>query len=217
MFIENKYTKVYYQIINRSRDMNRNKKEDYFERHHIVPKSMGGSNDKDNRVLLTPKEHYICHLLLTKMVNGINKQKMAYALWNLANVKGNKNQMRHKLSSRAYEMTRRIVQQNGRKEWPKEFKEKMRTTWINSLTSKSGEENGEFKGYFHTPWGKFASRREAFKKCPYKGFSSHRISKACKDYGMFDKIMRHRPITIPIEWVGKTYKELGFWFEEVHK
>lgn len=61
------YTRVYQSIIGRARALSRSKKEAYFESHHIHPKSLGGSNKKENLVLLTPKEHFICHLLLTKM------------------------------------------------------------------------------------------------------------------------------------------------------
>jgi hypothetical protein len=39
----------------------------YTESHHIVPKSLGGSDHKDNLVDLSAREHFICHLLLTKM------------------------------------------------------------------------------------------------------------------------------------------------------
>ena len=38
--------------------------QDIYEKHHIVPRSMGGSNSKENIVSLTPKEHYIAHALL---------------------------------------------------------------------------------------------------------------------------------------------------------
>lgn len=39
----------------------------YYETHHIVPKCLGGSDEKSNLVLLTPEEHFIAHLLLTKI------------------------------------------------------------------------------------------------------------------------------------------------------
>ena len=42
----------------------------YTERHHVVPKSMGGSNSADNIVRLTPEEHYVAHQLLVKMYPG---------------------------------------------------------------------------------------------------------------------------------------------------
>lgn len=44
------------------------------EKHHIIPRSCGGSNKKTNQVELTLKEHHICHLLLIRM----NKCKSYY-------------------------------------------------------------------------------------------------------------------------------------------
>jgi NUMOD3 motif len=40
---------------------------DYTERHHILPKCLGGSNKKENLVDLTAREHFIAHLLLAKL------------------------------------------------------------------------------------------------------------------------------------------------------
>ena len=78
MFIENKYKKWYFSIItNASNRVNQN---GYTERHHIIPKSMGGNRSKSNIVRLTGREHFICHRLLFRMVTGIDKQKMALAL-----------------------------------------------------------------------------------------------------------------------------------------
>ena len=41
--------------------------EGYSELHHIVPKSLGGSDNPDNLVKLSAREHFICHYLLAKM------------------------------------------------------------------------------------------------------------------------------------------------------
>lgn len=51
----------------------------YTERHHIVPKSLGGTDCKDNLVRLTAREHSLCHLMLVRMTEGTAKKKMAYA------------------------------------------------------------------------------------------------------------------------------------------
>lgn len=40
---------------------------------------MGGNNSKENLVKLTAREHFICHVLLTKMTEGVYKQKMIAA------------------------------------------------------------------------------------------------------------------------------------------
>jgi hypothetical protein len=79
IFIDNKYTTTYYNIIERAQS--RTKSLDcYTEKHHIIPKSLDGGNDKCNLVVVTAKEHYILHCLLIKMVAGNQKAKMVYAL-----------------------------------------------------------------------------------------------------------------------------------------
>ncbi len=91
VFIDNKYTKWYYQIIKNAsiRD-----NLGYTEKHHIIPECFymlrsrkgpkgwleGDPNDTNNIVKLTAKEHFICHLLLPKMLTGIAKAKMVCAL-----------------------------------------------------------------------------------------------------------------------------------------
>jgi hypothetical protein len=40
---------------------------EYTEKHHIVPRCQGGSDDLTNIVQLTPEEHYLCHQLLVKI------------------------------------------------------------------------------------------------------------------------------------------------------
>ena len=67
MFIQNKYTKWYYNIINKAKFENRIKsKEQYYEKHHIVPKCMGGSDDFNNIVKCRLRVHFILHFLLSK-------------------------------------------------------------------------------------------------------------------------------------------------------
>ncbi len=62
------YQKIYDQIVEKARSENRKKsKIDYYERHHIIPKCLNGSNEKSNLVLLTAKEHFICHKLLAEI------------------------------------------------------------------------------------------------------------------------------------------------------
>jgi hypothetical protein len=64
--LHNKYRTWYRSIIH---EVFSRSKEDgiYYEKHHIIPKSLGGSNKKPNLVLLTAREHFLCHWLLTKM------------------------------------------------------------------------------------------------------------------------------------------------------
>ena len=98
MYLLNKYTTWYYNIINNAK--NRTSIE-HTDKHHIIPRSLGGSNDKDNLVSLTRREHFICHLLLVKMTEGIDKYKMACAAFYMSNV-------RNKINSRTYEIVRKL-------------------------------------------------------------------------------------------------------------
>jgi len=41
--------------------------EGYKERHHIVPRCLGGNDDPSNLVDLTPEEHFVAHQLLVKL------------------------------------------------------------------------------------------------------------------------------------------------------
>lgn len=102
-FINNKYTKWYYNIIESAKS---NPFNGYTEKHHIIPKSLGGSNDKSNLVVLSARQHFICHWLLTKMTEGKNKWKLGYA-FNRMLVSGSQKQQRYTpKSSKLFEICR---------------------------------------------------------------------------------------------------------------
>ena len=76
------YSKIYSKLIEKARGR---LFEGYTERHHIIPRCLGGSDDPSNLVRLTPEEHYIAHLLLVKIYPG--DSKLIYA----ANMMANRN------------------------------------------------------------------------------------------------------------------------------
>jgi hypothetical protein len=95
----NKYQKWYLQIIANGKHT----KLPGYERHHILPKSLGGNNKKDNLVYITSREHFICHWLLIKIYpTGEEHWKMLNALRIMR--AENKNQQRYdtKITSRVY-------------------------------------------------------------------------------------------------------------------
>jgi hypothetical protein len=55
------------------------------ERHHIIPKSMGGSNERLNIAVLTIREHLIAHAFLTRITSGIDNIRMSKALSRMLN------------------------------------------------------------------------------------------------------------------------------------
>lgn len=97
MFNTSKYGIVYIKIIEKAKLNNRIKllKEDknyiYYEEHHIVPRSIDNTliHEKDNLVLLTPREHFICHLLIWKHFKKLKnirfERKMSKAIRQLNN------------------------------------------------------------------------------------------------------------------------------------
>lgn len=76
MFQSNKYSLWYFNIIDVAKSRNL---QTSIEKHHIIPKSLGGDNSPSNIANLTPREHFICHLLLTKFTTGKERIKMLYA------------------------------------------------------------------------------------------------------------------------------------------
>ena len=58
------YNKHYKLLCNRAKNRLLNS---YTESHHIIPKCMGGSDDLENLVEVTPEDHYVAHQLLVKM------------------------------------------------------------------------------------------------------------------------------------------------------
>jgi len=97
------YEKIYHNIINNA---STRKKGPGIEKHHIVPRSCGGSDDKSNLVYLTTREHLICHLLLVKIYknNSVFRKKMIYALWWMAKTRNCVNNCR--ITSRTYALAR---------------------------------------------------------------------------------------------------------------
>jgi hypothetical protein len=81
IFIPSKYMDRYNKIITRA--IGRPKLKGITEAHHIIPKSMGGTDDDQNIVNLTFREHYLAHLILTKCcyINNNHKNKMLQAFW----------------------------------------------------------------------------------------------------------------------------------------
>lgn len=142
MFISNKYYSYYYSIVDRAKKRTL-AKNSYVERHHVIPKSLGGTNEKSNIVSLTAREHLVCHLLLIKMTEGIAKSKMANAAWRM--VFSCKNHKRHKVNSRTYESLRIKVAEAARErnktyKHSDESKRKISESKINKKRAKRTEE-----------------------------------------------------------------------------
>ena len=167
------YKKLYINIINKAKSENRKKGHNiYYESHHILPKSLFPlwKTKKSNLVLLTAREHFFCHQLLTKIYPS---KAMSYALFRLAT------DHNHKVTSREYERIR--IMSFGKfasfygKHQSLEVKEKIRL-------SKLGKNNPNYGKHWFTngkinicakeyPQGFYSGRvidKETHKKCGHK-------------------------------------------------
>jgi len=128
MYLHNKYTITYYKIINRAKSRTLT---GYVEKHHVIPRSLNGNDSPDNLVELTAREHFICHLLLIKMVAGKDKAKMIHASWQMANQE-NQHQIRTKVNSSTYALLRESFSK-AHSQWLKDnrhlIKEKVDKYW----------------------------------------------------------------------------------------
>lgn len=77
-----KYKLWYDALIDKAKIRNWTKKTApcYVERHHIIPKSLGGTNEPNNIVCLTAREHCVAHLFLCRFGSSDQKSKMIWAL-----------------------------------------------------------------------------------------------------------------------------------------
>lgn len=65
----------------------------YTERHHIVPKCMGGGNESTNLVRLTPEEHFVAHQMLIRIYP--ENKNLAIAVWRMTFGKHHENSKRY--------------------------------------------------------------------------------------------------------------------------
>jgi hypothetical protein len=96
----NKYNKWYTTITEQAKNR---VLETYTESHHIVPRSLGGSDEPNNLVNLTAREHFVCHWLLVKMTTGQEHHKMLNALRMMRAEKHGQQRYTTKITARVYE------------------------------------------------------------------------------------------------------------------
>lgn len=125
IFLNNKYTKYYYTIIKNARVRHW---EGYTETHHIIPRCLGGSDEKTNLVVLNGHEHLVCHLLLRKMLPNGQNQGVISAAWRMVNME-DENGNRRRVTGRVYAKLKEEFAQahsskmKGRTPWNKGYKE----------------------------------------------------------------------------------------------
>lgn len=143
------YQKVYDQIIQRAKNENRKKlkKESagyvYYEAHHIIPVCLGGAGDKSdwkwhpNIVLLTAREHFICHWLLSRIYP--DHYRILCAFWMMCYGKSSRVE-NYNPSSRAFQEAREA---KAKANTAAEIKEKISKTLKGRVSPTKGTKRSE--------------------------------------------------------------------------
>jgi len=196
----------------------------YFERHHIIPKSSGGSEDKDNLVLLEAREHFICHWLLYK-INPCSSN--AFSWWMMSTDTGKKNHPgRAKSNSRQYSYARKAFSEHitkvnkGRIHTPeaknnmaKAAREKNsgENNWMYGkkhseehkayLSEINSGENNHFYGKTHTPEArkKISDSKKLLVGDKHPHFGKDLMKQETKE--RFSKMYKDKPRLVPHEIV----------------
>ena len=133
----------------------------YHERHHIIPKCMGGSNNNDNLIDLYAREHFEAHRLLA--LENQENEKIVYAWWAMCAFPGS-SRNREDVTPEEYEearimFTNLISGENSPcfgKHPSEETRQKMRDNHYDC----SGE-NNSFYGKYHSEEAKEKMRMYA--------------------------------------------------------
>lgn len=156
----------------------------YFERHHIMPKSLGGADDKENIVCLTASDHLFSHKLLALIYGG----KMWHAL-NMCHI-ADSAARGVRLSRRWYEILRRERSKHIKKtrsgknhhHYGKKFSEKHRKNLsISHMGQRTGKDNNKYDPNIYD-FRNFDGRHERLTKLDFRkkhGMSSVRVSDIC--------------------------------------
>lgn len=128
----------YYNVMNSIistallRGLDKKKLDFETEKHHILPKCMGGKNEDNNYVLLTYREHYIVHLILHRIYPHNNK--LTFSVFKMSTIKSKSS--KYKVSSRTYEALRKeFITINTGKVFSEETKKKISASQIGKKLS----------------------------------------------------------------------------------
>jgi len=102
------YQKIYNKLIEKRKS---NPVEEFYHKHHIIPKCFGGTDVNENIVQLSYREHIIAHKLLIKIYTGKQRSIMVWALWKMT-ISNKQNKLFH-ISSRDYESAKKLYSQEN--------------------------------------------------------------------------------------------------------
>lgn len=169
------YQKHYLALITRAQ--NRKRPPGYVEKHHVLPKCLGGADNVENLIYLTAREHYVAHQLLVKM--HPEHHGIAYAA-KLMTLVG---RSQGRVTNRYYEWLKKrhsALQSKIMKEWVKDnnpsaradVKEKRRLAW-------SGKNNPSYR---NPNWQSIEAAAKAVRGKPQTAEHRYKIAQAIKSW-----------------------------------
>lgn len=238
------YSKVYDEILNKYGTVQK-PSGTYTERHHVIPKCIGGTNDAANLLYVPTKVHFICHKLLCKMYN---EPKLKFAFWAMCNQLSGDVSRKYVVTSHTYNKAKEAFavansMLHKNKKISKERCDALRLQMTgNSINPKGAdnplygkprseevkqkiretktlhpERNWNFKGYYITPIGVFPSAKLA---AIALGISENNHVAICKYCKFPDKIistqMTFRSTILSSKDVGKSLRSLGWGFQPIN-
>ena len=235
------YIKLYKNIINNYGSTFKPKNV-YTERHHIIPKCVGGNNSVDNLIYVSGRVHFILHRILIKIHPNSNGLKFAF--WAMCNqLTGDVNRV-YKVTSTVYEnakinfSTINSIRHKGKK-MSESYCKNLSDRMLGNTIHKKGKDSHLYgikrsdetklkisetiklnktqykylKGFWLTPKGKFVSLKDCVEETEYRQDS---IIKYCKNpHIIVTKRMLNTTKYFNAEDVGKPLSALGWGFEKV--
>lgn len=122
--------------------------EEYHERHHIIPKCCGGTDDKDNLIDLFAREHFEAHRLLA--LENPDIKGLTYAWWCMSYVVNKDTKERYIVTEKEYEEARIAVSKISKGENNSNYGKKYTDEEKEHLRKLFSGENNPFYGKHHS-------------------------------------------------------------------
>lgn len=111
--------------------------EEYYERHHIMPRCMNGGDEDDNLIDLYAREHYEAHKLLAR--ENPDNEKLAFAWW-IMSTKSDATSGRYQLTAEEYELAKIALREAQSKTKRERFADKENHPMFGRVHSEESKE-----------------------------------------------------------------------------
>lgn len=184
------YRKIYDSLIERgkTRDL-----DSYKERHHIVPRCVGGTDNDDNLVYLTPEEHYVAHQLLIRIYEG--NYGLVKAAWMM---------IPNRPSNKMYGWLRRRFSEAKSIEQSGKGNSQYGTKWIHNPKTK---ENRKIKGEVPDGWALGKYKMPKIEKGPRVYVSDIKRQEDVLTYSKYYEIYKQVGFDKFVEITGYQYSK----------